>query len=133
MALWYNLIIKIGVKFMPKTNSKGQALVEFLLILPIFLFILLAVVDFGRIFVTRSNLESLSSEAVKLYEKDSNYDTVNKELKEISSDEFVLSIDKNGNKVKIVVQRDVSIMTPGLQQVLGKVYKASSERVILDE
>ena len=118
---------------MPKTNSKGQALVEFLLILPIFLFILLAVVDFGRIFVTRSNLESLSSEAVKLYEKDSNYDTVNKELKEISSDEFVLSIDKNGNKVKIVVQRDVSIMTPGLQQVLGKVYKASSERVILDE
>ena len=31
-------------------NNKGQALIEFVLILPVFLFILFAVIDFGMIY-----------------------------------------------------------------------------------
>ena len=40
-------------------NKKGQALVEFLLVLPILIFILLLVVDFGRLMVMRNHLESV--------------------------------------------------------------------------
>ena len=40
-------------------NKKGQALVEFILILPIFIFILLAIVDIGKINIMKSHLETL--------------------------------------------------------------------------
>ena len=45
-------------------NNKGQALVEFILILPIFLFLIFAVVDFGLIFSTKSTLENTSTDIV---------------------------------------------------------------------
>ena len=48
-------------------NNKGQALIEFVLILPVFLFILFAIIDFGMIFSTKSNLESDSTDIVSLY------------------------------------------------------------------
>ena len=36
-------------------NNKGQALIEFVLILPIFLMILFVIIDFGMIFNAKSN------------------------------------------------------------------------------
>ena len=32
-------------------NSKGQALVEFIIVLPILLLIIMAIIDFGNIFI----------------------------------------------------------------------------------
>ena len=46
-------------------NKKGQALVEFLLVLPILIFILLLVVDLGRLMVMRNHLESILSSVDK--------------------------------------------------------------------
>ena len=40
-------------------NKKGQALVEFILILPILIFILLAIVDIGKLNIMKSHLETL--------------------------------------------------------------------------
>ena len=39
-------------------NRKGQALVEFVLILPIFIMILFSIVDFGMIFNKKNELEN---------------------------------------------------------------------------
>jgi len=38
-------------------NKRGQALIEFVLILPLFIFLLFAVYDFGMIFSVKNTLE----------------------------------------------------------------------------
>ena len=42
-------------------NKKGQALIEFIIILPIFIMIMLAVFDYVRIYSEKSNLENVKS------------------------------------------------------------------------
>ena len=48
-------------------NNKGQALIEFVLILPIFILILFSVIDFGIIFNKKSNLENDSVDIINLF------------------------------------------------------------------
>ena len=48
-------------------NNKGQALIEFVLILPVFIFILFAVIDFGIIFSSKNNIESDSTDIINLF------------------------------------------------------------------
>ena len=50
-------------------NNKGQALVEFILILPVFIMILFIIIDFGMICNKKSNLESISNDAVLIYKQ----------------------------------------------------------------
>ena len=47
-------------------NRKGQALVEFVLILPIFIMILFSIVDFGMIFNKKNELENISIDIMNL-------------------------------------------------------------------
>lgn len=46
-------------------SEKGQAMVEFALVLPILLMLLLGIIDFGRILYTKSAITSLSQEAAR--------------------------------------------------------------------
>ena len=47
-------------------NNKGQALVEFVLILPVFILILFVIVDFGMIISTKNSLENKSLDIVSI-------------------------------------------------------------------
>ncbi|PWW27051.1 TadE-like protein [Cytobacillus oceanisediminis] len=47
-------------------KEDGQSLVEFALILPLFLLLLVGVIDFGRILYTQIQLELVSQESVRL-------------------------------------------------------------------
>lgn len=46
-------------------NEKGQAMVEFALVLPILLILFLGIIDFGRILYTKSAVTSLSQGAAR--------------------------------------------------------------------
>ena len=48
-------------------KNRGQALVEFILIVPIFLLILLAIIDFGNIFKTKYDLQNDLDLIAELY------------------------------------------------------------------
>jgi len=47
-------------------SSRGQSLVEFTLVLPIFLFLLIGIAEFGRAWMTRNILTGASREAVRV-------------------------------------------------------------------
>ena len=67
-------------------NRKGQALVEFVLILPIFILILFAVVDFGMILSKKSELENISVDIVSMIKNGSNINDIRDVYSSISID-----------------------------------------------
>ena len=106
-------------------NRKGQALIEFVLILPIFLFILFAIIDFGIIFSSKSSLESDSSDIVSLFKTGTSLE----ELKEMYADRKIdLSNDEKFYTFKITTS--VNLITPGFNRIFGDPYVINVERVI---
>lgn len=106
-------------------NNKGQALVEFVLILPVLIFILFAVIDFGIIFSTKSNLENDSVEIVELFRNGTSID----EIENMYSDN-VLNISSNGKYYNIKITTSVNLITPGLNRILGDPYLIKVERIV---
>ena len=64
-------------------NRKGQALVEFVLILPIFIMILFSIVDFGMIFNKKNELENISVDVVNMLNKDIPLEEIKSEYADI--------------------------------------------------
>ncbi len=109
-------------------NRKGQALVEFVLILPIFVFLLFAVYDFGMIFNTRNSLENKSTDIVMLYKSGKTID----EIRGIYTD-ITIDVDNNSDYDNFIIKDKLKIRTPGLNRILGNPYEVTVERYIPHE
>ena len=62
-------------------NKKGQALVEFVLILPVLIFVIFAFIDVSRLMIMKNHLETVLNE-------------VDIETKEVNDKEYKISITK---------------------------------------
>lgn len=108
-------------------NNRGQALIEFVLILPLLLLLIFALIDFGRIIVCKSHLEgvmnevsNLSDEEISLYlKKDKDYKIT-----------YNIKIDEYKN---ITLSTKLDLITPGLKNVLKNPYVVNVERSIVYE
>ena len=106
-------------------NRKGQALVEFVLILPIFIMILFSIVDFGMIFNKKNELENISIDIMNLLNNNNKIEEIQKEY---PKEDIKLT---NEEKYTIVeISTKVNIITPGLNRVLGNPYIVKVERKI---
>lgn len=106
-------------------NKKGQALIEFIIILPIIIYIIMVIVDFMVIFSNKSLLESNMNEIVELY-KENKIDEINK-----FNNNFRYTKDNNYSYLEI--STNYNIISPGLSNILGNPYKIKCERVIINE
>lgn len=106
-------------------NNRGQALIEFVLILPVFLLILFAIIDFGIIFNTKSNLENDSIDIVNIFKNGVSIEEIDNMYEDSS-----VSITNDLEYYKIKVTTSVNLITPGLNRVLGDPYLISVERVV---
>lgn len=106
-------------------NRKGQALVEFVLILPIFIMILFSIVDFGMIFNKKNELENISVDVVNMLNKDITLEEIKSEYADIDIE--IGSDDKYKN---VVISDKIDILTPGLNRILGNPYEVKVERKI---
>ncbi len=100
-------------------NKKGQALVEFVLILPILIFILLAFIDIARLMVMKNHLESVLGE-------------IDINTLEIEDKEYDIKFSRkdSGDKVLIDLESCLDITTPGLNKILGDPACVSTSKVI---
>lgn len=115
-------------------NKKGQALIEFVLILPILIMIIFCIIDFGRIIIARNQLENRLNDIVIFLdnEKSSDISKVEELVNKDSDNNVVVSLSYGTDSyLTIKVETEVDIITPGLNLILGTRYKASSERVIV--
>ncbi len=106
-------------------NKKGQALIEFILILPVLLLILFMIIDFGKIILCKNHLENTLSNVVTLKENNGDIKTY------LSQDEYKITYKIEDNK--IILETKLDLITPGLKNILKNPYKVTVERRIIDE
>lgn len=111
-------------------NKKGQALVEFVIILPIFIFMLLSIIDIGKIIYFRNQLVSELNEVVDLYKNQKSYDEI-ADAMNLEEEGVTLEIKNQDNEViTFFLKRDVEIITPGLNVIFDSPYTVTVERVL---
>lgn len=107
-------------------NRKGQALIEFVLILPVLILILFIIFDFGNIFYSKYELQNQSMEIVRLVK--------DKKTKEEIIDIYSkIDIDINTYKEdykKITITKEIDLITPLLDNILDNPYLIEVERII---
>lgn len=106
--------------------NKGQALVEFIIILPVALLLVLGVIDFGNIIYKKYTLENDLNTVVDLYQNDqaqamNDYVTKNN---------LSLNIDSGEEYVTVSISKRVRVYTPGLGQIINNPFSIETKRVI---
>ena len=117
---------------MKKLNRAGQALVEFVIILPIFIFMIFAVIDLGKILYFQNNLESKMDEVITYYESIKNVDEIERKLY-LNEDYISLKVEKDNQYVEFELSREMDIITPGLNLIFGNPYDITIKRVVYYE
>ena len=108
-------------------NKKGQALVEFIIILPIFLILVLGVVDLGNILYQKTMLEGNMNDVISLYERGVSNEEI---LDEMELKNTELEIVEDQEYIRIHLLKEVDLITPGLNLVLDNPYQLDVSRSI---
>ena len=122
--LQFDIIDMIG-EIGGNMNNRGQALIEFVLILPIFILILFSVIDFGVIFNKKSNLENDSVDIINLFKNGKSLDEIENMYKDTNID-----VSNDGEYYRFNISTSVNLITPGLNRILGDPYVIDVERVV---
>lgn len=110
-------------------KNRGQALVEFIIIIPILLLILLGMVDSGNIIYRKYALESTLDTTIDLF-----LDNKQTELEQfISQEEVEIKYKYDNNFVTIILTKNIKVITPGLNVILSNPYQIKVERTIYHE
>ena len=113
-------------------NKKGQALIEFVLILPVLLLLLFGMIDLGRIIVRKSELESIMTDKITIWQNsNTNINTLKDSLEE---DNIKVKVSKNSSTsfLTIEVYEKVDWLTPLVNNILDS-YTIHVKRVVPNE
>ena len=111
-------------------NKKGQALVEFVIILPIFIFMLLSIIDIGKVIYFQNQLVSELYDVVELYKNQKTYEEILNELN-LQDEGVTLEIKNQDNEIiTFYLKRDVEIITPGLNVIFDNPHTVTVERAL---
>lgn len=108
-------------------NNKGQALVEFVIIMPVFIFIALAIFDLGNVIVNKYTLENNLDTIVDMYESGDEKSVEGY----ANSINVKLKYEPGGEYNTITISKKVNIITPFVSTALGKNYEINSKRTVL--
>ncbi len=109
-------------------NNKGQALVEFIIIIPVFLFILFAIVDIGNIIYQKYKLENDIDVIADMYVSNEN-NKINTYLSNIAAD---VKFENNDKYITITLEKNININTILLNNIIGHNYKITVDKTNYD-
>ncbi len=110
-------------------DKKGQALVEFVIIMPIIMMIIFVVIDFSNIFYQKNHLENVTNDIVLYKEngKSNNY------IKANTPKDITIKYTQNGSNLTIKVEKKITLVTPFSNIFFDNPFKVVTERTILYE
>ena len=103
-------------------NKKGQALVEFVIILPILLLIVISMVDFGNLLYQKYQLEQNLEYVSDLYLA-SDTNALDQEKQRLN-----IKTEEDGNFVKLSIEKKIKMSSPILRRILGDNYSITTSR-----
>lgn len=115
---------------MKKLNTRGQALVEFVLVIPVVIMLIFSSFDFLKIIYEKIKLENMTNDCINLMEKDYSYEDVSSKLKQQDKNiklEIKYQEDKTMN---VKLTKELVILTPGLNLIIDNPYVISVERYV---
>ncbi len=98
-------------------NKKGQALIEFIIILPIFIMMMLAVFDCIRIYNEKSKLEGIIDEVI---------------FENYSSSQINVTKNSVTNGTEYIVNKNIEIYSPVVSVVTGTNYNIIVKRIVYE-
>lgn len=110
-------------------NRKGQALVEFILIIPVFAFLLFGLIDFGKIMYEKITLQNHLEVVVDLY-KESKTDEMNNYL---NNEKITFEAKKDNQFIIITTTKKMNLITPGIRNLFENPYIIKESMTIVDE
>lgn len=113
-----------------ETNNKGQALLEFVLLLPVITMILFIVIDFASVFYKKNHLEGVLDDVVTMVENDLSKEEI---ISFIDDKTINYNIKINNNMAVITLEQKVEFITPFSNLVINDNFKINTKRVILYE
>lgn len=108
-------------------NKKGQALVEFVLVLPVLLIIVISLIDVGSIFIKKYEL-SKDLEIISEYFENNK----TQELYAYAAIEEVdFSVEERGDIKVLNLKKNVKINAPILSNIIGKNYTIEVDKPVI--
>lgn len=124
-------------------NKKGQSIVEMALILPIIMLLFMGIVDFGRIMNSQIQISSASRSGARIAaigKTDAEIiNFINLSTSTLKVENLIITITPNQASrssediVTILVEYDISIITPGVSIITGNPYRLSSDTSMIVE
>lgn len=110
-------------------NKKGQALIEFVLILPVLLIVFMAVADIGNIFIKKNELNDDLSMISEMYQNGKKEQM----MAYIANEDLEYKEELNGGFLRLEIEKKVDINAPILSNIIGKKYKIKVSKNIYGE
>lgn len=117
------------VKESGKMNNKGQALVEFVLIIPVFILLVLGTIEFGNIIYQKYELENHLDYVIDLYENNESTEII----QYVEKHNIKLTYQNDTKYTNIVLTKKLKISAPVVSNILGSSYEIKVDRVVLRE
>ena len=110
-------------------NNRGQALVEFIVILPVFLLLIISVIDFGNIISKKYSLENDIDVISDMY-KDGKNSEINTYIKD---KDIKINYSNKEDLFTIKLSKDIKVISPMLNLIFGSTYEINVEKSIYNE
>lgn len=106
-------------------NRRGQALVEFILILPIFIMLMFVIIDFGMVFNERNKLENKSMEIIDFINQGKDINNI-----EVIYPDYDISVNNKDDYIVVTISSKVNLITPGSSIILDNPFQIKVVRYI---
>jgi len=110
-------------------NNRGQALIEFILIIPVLAIFILGIFDLGNVIYKKYQLENDLDYIIDLYE-DNKMSEINSY---IQNENIMMNDSKSLEYTTITLTKNISFVTPGASKIFGSIYTVSTSRTIKNE
>lgn len=118
----------------PIRNKKGQAMVEFALIIPIFLLLLLGMVDLSRVISANFVLDNAARSAARIGAVSDDdvkiQSAIDSSTAALDNGSISSSITRNGEELTIEIDYSVEILTPIVSNILGNSIPISGKTIM---
>lgn len=108
-------------------NKKGQALVEFVIVLPIIIMLLFSMIDLGLILYNKNELENNLNSVIEMLDNNETEDVINKFINKNTKNNTTYRIEMDEFQ-EIILNREYNLITPGLNLVFSNPYKIEVRR-----